>query len=414
MLWLSGAVAKEALTVLTAYPEEVVSRFETSFERQYSDIDVQIIWRMPHDAPPYLSQPKQGGVDVYWSAAQRNFHQLKQQGAWQRLNLAENGLDKYLGAMPLIDGDGYYRVTEMAGYGFALNPGYLKQHGLPLPTTWLDLADKRYQDHLALPVPSKVGFAPMMIDSILQQYGWHDGWAVLAGIVANARPVESGATFVTDIIGAGERGIAPTIDFFTASAIANGAALKFIYPQPVAYSPAHIAITASSQHVDAARRFVGFILSPAGQTLLFHPDIRKLPARASVYQDKPADYFDPFAASARYPVMYDPSLALTRLGLNNALFDAMFTDHWQRFQDLMSRLRKLEVQAGGVEPSKLVKIRELLTSAPISAQQAGQVELQNLFANRRDAGAEAKTKDWSEEISRRYDAAEKLLEEALT
>ncbi|WP_404360580.1 di-heme oxidoredictase family protein [Methylotuvimicrobium sp. KM1] len=172
------AVAKQTLTVLTAYHEEVVAQFETAFERVHPDIDVKIIWRMPHDALPYLRQPEQGGVDVYWSASLHNFLQLKQEGVWQKLKLDRSGLPEKLGAMPLADPDGFYRASEMAGYGFVVNPGYLQKHALPQPNTWLDLADARYGGHIALPVPSRFGFAPLMIDSVLQQYGWGRGWAL--------------------------------------------------------------------------------------------------------------------------------------------------------------------------------------------------------------------------------------------
>jgi phosphoglycerate transport regulatory protein PgtC len=407
------AFAKEKLTVLTAYSEDVVSRYETAFEQSYPDIDLVVIWKMPHDALPYLSQPQQSGVDVYWSASQRNFIALKQQDAWQKLGIDRSGLSDKLGAMPLVDDDGYFCVTEMAGYGFAVNPDYLKKHDLPIPKTWQDLADARYHDHLALPVPSRVGFAPMMIDSVLQQYGWEQGWALLSGIVANARPVESGATFVTDIIGSGERGIAPTIDFFTVSAIANGAPLRFIYPKPTAYSPAHIAITAASQHSNAARRFVSFILSDAGQKLLFHPDIRKLPVRAAVYADKPGDYFDPFAESAAYPVVYDPNRAPPRLALNNALFDRLFTDHRQRLQNLWRQLRKPQQLA---KTDQLLKIRRLLTAVPINAAQAEAPALQQTFAKRStdkkaEAEAQALEQTWRKEIDSRYSEAEKLLKQ---
>ncbi|MDD1620825.1 MAG: extracellular solute-binding protein [Methylococcaceae bacterium] len=408
------AIAKEKLTVLTAFHEDVVSRYETAFEQQNPDIDVQILWRMPHDALPYLSQPQQGGVDVYWSAAQRNFNALKQQGAWQKLGMDRNGLPDRLGSMPLVDPDGTFCVSEMAGYGFAVNPAYLQKHGLPTPKTWLDLADARYQGHLALPVPSKVGFAPMMIDSVLQQYGWEQGWAVLAGIAANARLVDSGATFITDIIGSGERGIGPAIDFFTASAIANGASLQFVYPEPVAYSPAHIAITAASQHTEAARRFISFVLSEAGQKMLFHPDIRKLPARPGVYKDKPEGYFDPFAASAQHPVVYDPNGSIPRLALNNALFDRMFSDHPQRQQNLWNGLRKQEQHADAAKAARLVKLRQMLTAAPIAAAKAEEPDLQKLFARRADeAQAETEAKSfeqaWTKDIDRRYADAEKLL-----
>lgn len=410
-LWSVFVEAKESVTVLTAYPEEVVSHFETAFEQTHPEFDVQILWRMPHDALPYLSQPEQGGVDVYWSASLRTFQALKRQGAWRKLDVTDQGLPTHLGALPLADRDGFYRATEMAGYGFALNPAYLKKHQLPVPIDWKALADQRYQGHLALPVPSKVGFAPMMIDSVLQQYGWDQGWALLAEIVANAKPVEAGSTFVSDMLGSGERGIAPTIDFFTASAIANGAPLQFSYAQPVAYSPAHIAITQSSKHSDAAKQFVAFLLSEAGQKLLFHADIRKLPVRPDVYGAKPADYFDPFAASLAHPVVYDPETALPRLGLNNALFDAMFTEHWPRVLALFERLRQWEARGG--DAAKANRVWALLTTAPISAEQAKDQDLQALFAKRGvDASTEAKGRQWSEAMSKRYDEAEQLLNAA--
>jgi phosphoglycerate transport regulatory protein PgtC len=407
------AAAKEKLTVLTAYPEDVVSRFETAFERAYPDIDLVVLWRMPHDALPYLSQPKQGGVDVYWSASLRNFMVLKNQSTWQKLGISRQGLSDQLGALPLADPDGFFCATETAGYGFAVNPAYLQSHGLPMPKTWQDLADARYQGHLALPVPSKVGFAPMMIDSVLQQYGWDQGWAILAGIAANARLIESGATFITDGLGSGERGIGPAIDFFTASAIANGAPLQFVYPEPTAYSPAHIAITAASQHTDAARQFVAFVLSNAGQKLLFHPDIRKLPVRAAVYADKPDGYYNPFAAADLHPVVYDPVRALPRLALNNALFDRLFNDHHPRLQTLWQKLRTHEA-AGKDE--RLTKIRQLLTAVPVDAKTAENPTLQQTFADRStDAKAKAEARAleqaWRQEIDRRYAEAEHLLKQ---
>lgn len=410
------ASAKEKLTVLTAYPEDVVSRYETAFEQAYPDIDLIVIWKMPHDALPYLSQPQQSGVDVYWSASLRNFLALKQQGAWQKLDIDRNGLADHLGALPLADKDGYFCATEMAGYGFAVNPAYLQKHGLTLPETWQDLADARYQGHLALPIPSRVGFAPMMIDSVLQQYGWEQGWAVLSGIAANARPVEAGATFVTDIIGSGERGIAPTIDFFTISAIANGAPLRFIYPKPAAYSPAHIAITAASQHSEAARRFAGFVLSDAGQKLLFHGDIRKLPVRAGVYKQKPDNYFNPFAEAAAHPVIYDPVSAGPRLALNNALFDRMFTNRLHTQQNLWSKLRKHQQSAKPGRAEQLEKIRQLLTAVPITAAQAVAPALQQTFAKRAgdqtaDDEAQSLEQTWGKEIDSRYNDAEKLLKQ---
>ncbi|GAB6041269.1 hypothetical protein [Endothiovibrio diazotrophicus] len=45
----AGTPAAERLTVMTSYPEAVVSRFEEAFERRHPEIRLQILWRMPHD-----------------------------------------------------------------------------------------------------------------------------------------------------------------------------------------------------------------------------------------------------------------------------------------------------------------------------------------------------------------------------
>ena len=46
-LW---AASRRDVVVLTAYPETVVARFETAFERAYPHYRLRVVWRMPHDA----------------------------------------------------------------------------------------------------------------------------------------------------------------------------------------------------------------------------------------------------------------------------------------------------------------------------------------------------------------------------
>lgn len=100
-----GAFA-ERLVVLTAYPEEVVSRYQAAFKKVRPDIELEILWRMPRDALPYLRQPRQGGVDVYWSAAYANFLALKAEHAWRRLDIDRAALPGRIGGTPLDDPEG--------------------------------------------------------------------------------------------------------------------------------------------------------------------------------------------------------------------------------------------------------------------------------------------------------------------
>ncbi|GAB2182166.1 extracellular solute-binding protein [Denitratisoma sp. agr-D3] len=399
------------VVVLTAYPDDVVSRFEAAFEKAHPEFRLQIVWRMPHDALPYLRQPQQSGVDVYWSASPRTYATLAREGAFRPLPSLSDGLPNRIGNASLADPQGFYRATEMAGFGFAVNRGALAQRGLPVPATWRDLADPRYQGLIALPVPSKVGFAPPLVEIVLQAYGWEAGWALWSEIAGNAGLIERGSTFVSDEVGSGRRPIGLSIDFFVASAIANGAPLEFIYPDHSGINPAHIALTRSAPNPAGAQAFVEFVLSKAGQTLLTHPDIRKLPVRPDVYAGLERSYFNPFAAAERGVFDYDSSQAQGRLGLSTAMFEQMLMNDHPTLIRLWQRIHAAEAQGRDVASARAV-----LTKPPLTEAEASLDSLRRPFAER----LEGSTSDnrttlesaWRGYAQARREEADKLLKVA--
>ena len=71
----------------------------------------------------------------------------------------------------------------------------------------------------------------MLVDTMLQGYGWQQGWQILQQISANAKLADAGATFISDDVGSGQVAGGLTMDFFAASAIAHGKPLFFTYPE---------------------------------------------------------------------------------------------------------------------------------------------------------------------------------------
>jgi len=368
---------REPVVVLTAYPDEVVSRFEAAFEKAHPGYRLQVVWRMPHEALPYLRQPGQSGVDVYWSASPRTYAALAGDGLLRKLELDRTDLPRRIGRAQLADEDDRYTATEMAGFGFVVNSAALAARGLPEPADWDDLAQPQYAGLIALPAPSRVGFAPPLLEIVLQAWGWERGWALWSAIVANAELVGRGSTFVTDEVASGRRPIGVSIDFFSVSAIANGAPLKFIYPRHGGINPAHVAITAQAPHPAGARAFVDFVLSPAGQLLLASPDIRKLPVRPSVYRQLPAGYFDSFAAAAKGAFDFDAEAARPRLGLSTAVFAQMFEAAPADVAALWTRVRQRE-QLG----QDATQARQALEKAPLTEAEAADPSLRRLFRER--------------------------------
>ena len=398
------AAPRRDVVVLTAYPDAVVSRFESAFEKAHPECRLRVVWRMPHDALPYLRQAGQGGVDVYWSASPRTYAQLKAEGALQRAGIDRSGLPGQIGGTQIDDPDGFYLASEVAGYGFACNPAALRVRGLGVPQDWTDLADPAYAGQLVMPDPVEVGFAPVMVDIPLQAYGWDTGWALWSAIAANSRFAGRGGSFVADEVGSGRRAVGLSIDFFVAEAIAGGAPLSFAYPRQGGVNPAHIAITAGSPNPAGARAFMAFVLSEGGQRLLTHPDIRKLPVRPSVYRGLPPTYHNPFAAAAEGGYRYDNARGRGRAPVVAAAFGQALVRPHARLAVLWARLRRAEAPVWN-------RVWPLLTAPPLSEAQADDEELQMAFFTRRDdAAAEARAaateQAWADQVDARLAQAE--------
>lgn len=405
----SQAIAIDKVVVVTSYPQEVVTQFEAAFEQAYPQYRLEILWRQSRDAMRYLHQPHEP-VDVYWTPAQRNFATLAKEGAFSRLDIDLNGLPGKIGGFQISDPDGDYVATETAGFGMAYHPGELQKLGLPVPSDWQSLAAPAYNGHVVLPIPSKVGYAPMLVDTMLQGYGWEQGWKVLSQVAANARLADAGATFISDDVGSGRVAVGATIDFFAVSAIANGKPLRFTYPEKVGYSPAHVAIFREATHLEGAKAFAGFVLSEAGQKLLFHPDIRKLPVRPAVYADKPEGYFDPFASARRASYDYDMVAGLARQELVGAMFDALITRHHDALKTMWKTLHEARQKAPN-DP-RLQAAERHANWLPVTAAQSNERTLQQSFTVR-DSDATTLEQHWDAEIERHYALATGIAQDIL-
>ncbi len=402
--------ALSEVVVLTSYPDEVISRYEAAFEKAYPQYRLRIVWRMPHDALPTLRQPGQGGIDVYWSASPRNFALLKSEGAWRRLAPMAGDLPARIGNAELADPEGYYRATEMAGYGFAINPGALAALGLGEPRHWADLTDPRLAGRIALPVPSKVAFAQVLTDIVLQAHGWDRGWALWSEIAGLSSLIERGGTLVGDEVASGRAAIGLSLDFFVASAIANGMAVKFAYPSHGGINPGQVAVTASARNPDGGQAFAAFLLSEAGQKILTHPDIRKLPVLPSAYAQVPADYHNPFAAAERGAYTYDGVAGRPRLALVAAVFEQMLAWRHEELAALWRRVHRAEAAGKTVAAA-----RRALETPPLSEEAAAEPGLRRLYAEQvegSDPLAGAAAMRWRDFCARQRAEASRLLDGA--
>lgn len=392
--------ATEKVVVLTSYHQEVVNQFESAFEQAYPQYRVEILWRQSRDAMAYLHK-QHAPIDVYWTPAQKNFATLAKEGAFRKLDIDQTELPDRVGGFQISDSDGRYVASEVAGFGLAFNPDVIHKLGVAEPRDWSDLAKPSFKKNVALPIPSKVGFAPMLVDTLLQGYGWERGWDVLRQIAANAKLVDVGAAFIIDEVASGQRAAALTIDFFAKSAIEKGNKLAFSYPDKVGYSPAHVAIFNEASNVAGAKAFAQFVLSEQGQKLLFHPDIRKLPVRPAVYSSAPNNYFNPFAANDRASYPYDLEKGVARQELVSKLFDSLITHHHEALVVMWETIKQAELQHP--QEPRLLEAKRNAAWLPIALHEANSPEFQQQLAQNSSL-----EKAWEAEVAMHYAKATEL------
>ncbi|WBK01190.1 ABC transporter substrate-binding protein [Methylocystis parvus] len=386
------------IVVVTSFPEELTTRYEQEFEKRHPGVHVQYVWKQSRDALAELSKPEQGGADVYWAPTLANFSILRERGAFRPIKVERAVLPGKLANQRISDPDGRFEAFDVAGYGVAMNAPLAASENLAAPKRWAELARPDYARRLVMPIPAKVGFSPALYDIFLQSEGWDAGWSLLSEMASEAALLDQGA-LPTAQVKEGKAVFGLTIDFFAVSAKANGAPVEMIYPARTAFLPAHIAMTASSPHIDDAQAFIDFALSKDGQKLMMERDSMRHPARPDAYDEKPAALVDPFKLPSNVILDYDFEIGRRRPPLVTLLFDLAIVENHAQNAALWRAIHAAEKSAPDEARARaLAEARQFMSFMPVSNVEARDVAFLGKFGSR-DAIDPATIAKWREEIA---------------
>ncbi|MEE2681341.1 MAG: extracellular solute-binding protein [Planctomycetota bacterium] len=255
-----------------------------------------------------------------------------------------------IAGVPLYSPDGYWFGAALSGFGIVYNRDVLAELGVSDPTVWADLADPRLIREISLVSPLQSGSVTTAFEAILARLGWTDGWRILRRTAANARSFAPSAPVTPLMVSSGQAAAGICIDFYgryQAQAMKTGdlkygargsdAPDRIGYidpPRQTVIDPDPIGMLRNAPDPELARRFIEFVLSPAGQSLWqFRVDdpadddlgpsefeLRRMPVRKSMYSriDRFIDQVDPYAIAE--PVKFANSAFRTFIPV---LFDSM-------------------------------------------------------------------------------------------
>lgn len=364
---LACSHAKAAdLSIITSYPPSFYEPFQRAFEARNPDVHVTVVQRNTGSASRFILEKPDVAADIFWASATDAFELLKRKGALRAIRPRQTGAPERILGYSVNDPDGFYLGFALSGYGLVYNAAYLAQFDLPTPRNWQDLLKPVYAGHIGITSPSRSGTTHLIVEALLQTYGWERGWALLSEIGGNLSTVTARSFGVASGVAQRRFGIGVTIDFLAkAPDVAGGENTFALTPDPI-YVPANIAILSRARNGVAAERFVDFLFSSEGQAILLQPAIGRIPVRAELN----AGLLPPESAGGLLAANgFDARLSAERYGIVNLIFDDYIVRRRAMLARLWARLREFEGATGAdaTRLSTLAGVRRLLGTPPLSA-----------------------------------------------
>ena len=267
------AASAEDLVLYTSQPDADAAKTVDAFKAANPGIEVQIFRSGTSDLLTKLAAEFSAGSpqpDVLLIADAVSMESLKKDGhlmAYPEANL--DGFDP-----AAYDPDKTYFGSKLITTGIAYNTQASEK-----PEHWADLAGEAYKNLLIMPSPLYSGAAAYQLAAFVNQDDL--GWDYFEKLKENGVVAVRGNGAVLKSVASGEKAYGILVDFMAMNAKKDGSPIEFVFPsEGVTAVTEPVAIMSTAKNVDAAKKFVDFILSDEGQKLAL--SMGYLPAKASV------------------------------------------------------------------------------------------------------------------------------------
>lgn len=211
----------------------------------------------------------------------------------------------------LFSADGYYYSTKLITSGIVYNTA-----ADTIPTSWKDLAADNAVGKVAMPSPLYSGAALIHLATLTNDADL--GWDYYETLAANQARAQGGNGGTFKAVASGEKPYGMVVDFLAIRNKAKGSPVDFVFPsEGVSYVTEPVAIMSSARNVDAAAKFVDFLLSKQGQDLVL--EMGYIPARNGMGVPKGFPARDEIKLMA-----FDPAAALENAEANKSRFAEVF------------------------------------------------------------------------------------------
>lgn len=260
----SVAYAKTRITIFSSVHEDVLAAIAGEFNKRSPDVELKYFRLVTTKIIAKVNAAvKAGGIraDLVWTAEPAYFEELKQRGLIVKyLSPTAKDIPKVF-----IDPDGYYIGARILSIGLMYNTRLVKK--AEAPKDWNDMLHPKWKNQIAHASPLYSGSATTAVTALTQNPAY--GWAYYQKLRANGCTIIRSQGETQWKVARGEHKVGIGLDYGIRKMTAKGSPIQFVYPKSGSVTwGSPIAIFKASQHQDAAKKFIDFVVSPSGQNFL--------------------------------------------------------------------------------------------------------------------------------------------------
>ena len=253
------AAGGKKLVVYTSMKESLIGGIVDGFKKKNPGVEVSYQSAGAGKLMAKIAAERQSGkilADVIWTSEVPDFYQMKKDGV---LEVYKTPIMNEL-INPFDDYDGSFTAARLGTLGIAVNTDKIKNG----PKQWSDLMKAEYKNGFGIADPALSGTSYMSVALLENKYGWD----FFKQLKANGTRIGKGSGQVIDDTASGDLLACIGVDYIVNDKIKKGADLALVYPSEMLVIPSPAAIFKGTPNLDAAKKFVDFLLSEEGQKIL--------------------------------------------------------------------------------------------------------------------------------------------------
>lgn len=263
-----AAQASTEINVLCTPQEEWCQGMKQEFEAK-ENITVNYVRMSAGEALARLQAEKDNPqFDIWWGGPIDSFVAAKEAGVLEAYdspnykNLLKPELYK--------DTENFWAGVYVGTLGFCTNTEFLAQNpGLEPPKSWDDLLKPEFKGQIMVAHPSTSGTSYTALATVLQMRGEEAGWDYLQKYAGQIAQFTKSGAAPAKFVGQGEAGVCIVFSHDIVHEIDdNKAPLVLSFPEDgTGYEIGGMAIVKGAKHLDAAKKWFDWALTPEAQAL---------------------------------------------------------------------------------------------------------------------------------------------------